>query len=276
MARRKNAPDTVRIKNGLSERLRLLRTEIYGERGGPDQARTLNIPVRTWYNYENGVTVPAEIILRVIELTSVEPIWLLHGEGPKYRATDESSGPATECLSRAPVTDLLKVVIERLEQNDRASLGFALGPPIVSQANRGEVSLNHGSTEAAPPGEFDFDPLLREDHAGESAAAPLFENRKAYRNFRVEDDAMIPIVANGAHVSYGEPEPVTASLHDRLVVAVIDGQPIVRWFQHCVKFALLKAANPSANPSSILVELEPEGSSEIRTLHRALWISTPH
>ena len=43
--------------------------EFYGDRGGPDLARTLGIPVRTWYNYENGVTVPAEIILRIVELT---------------------------------------------------------------------------------------------------------------------------------------------------------------------------------------------------------------
>ena len=35
-------------------------------------ARRLGIPVRTWYNYEGGVTVPAEVILKIIELTSVE------------------------------------------------------------------------------------------------------------------------------------------------------------------------------------------------------------
>ena len=58
MARRKNAPESIRVKHGLSDRLRSLRTDFYGERGGPDLARTLGIPVRTWYNYENGVTVP--------------------------------------------------------------------------------------------------------------------------------------------------------------------------------------------------------------------------
>ena len=85
MARRKNAPESIRLKHSLSERLRELRTEFFGERGGPDMARTLGILVRTWYNYESGVTVPAEIILQVVELTSVEPVWLLRGEGPKFR-----------------------------------------------------------------------------------------------------------------------------------------------------------------------------------------------
>ena len=48
-------------------------------------ARRLGIPVRTWYNYEAGVTVPAEVILKIIELTAIEPSWLLHGKGPKFR-----------------------------------------------------------------------------------------------------------------------------------------------------------------------------------------------
>src|SRR3954454_16352009 len=91
MARRKSAPEWIRVKQGRSDRLRSLRTEFYGERGGPDLARTLGIPVRTWYNYENGVTVPAEIILRIVELTSVEPVWLLRGEGPKLREAAQAS-----------------------------------------------------------------------------------------------------------------------------------------------------------------------------------------
>ena len=86
MARRKNAPESVRVKQGLADRVRMIRTEFYGERGGPDLARTLGVPVRTWYNYENGVTVPAEIILRIVELTSVEPTWLLRGEGAEAPA----------------------------------------------------------------------------------------------------------------------------------------------------------------------------------------------
>ncbi len=85
MARRKTLPESVRAKLQLAERLTSLRSELFGERGGPEMARRLAIPVRTWYNYEGGVTVPAEVILKIIELTSVEAVWLLHGEGPKFR-----------------------------------------------------------------------------------------------------------------------------------------------------------------------------------------------
>ena len=85
MARRKTLPESVRAKLALAERLGDLRLELFGERGGPEMARRLGIPVRTWYNYEGGVTVPAEVVLRIIELTSAEPMWLLHGHGPKFR-----------------------------------------------------------------------------------------------------------------------------------------------------------------------------------------------
>ena len=85
---------------------------------------------------------------------------------------------------------------------------------------------------------------------------------------------MAPIVAEGAHVAYAEAEPASEALHDKLVVAWVDGEPIVRWFQHCGRYALLRAENPAAARPSILVDLE--GDEAARTFHRVLWISTPH
>jgi hypothetical protein len=85
MARRKTLSESIRANPALAGRLAELRTELFGEPGGPEMARRLGIPVRTWYNYESGVTVPAEVLLSVIDLTSVEPAWLLRGEGPRFR-----------------------------------------------------------------------------------------------------------------------------------------------------------------------------------------------
>ena len=93
MARRKTTPELVREKCSLAERLRAIRAELFGERGGPELARRLGIPVRTWYNYEAGVTVPAEVVLRVIQLTSLEPAWLLTGKGPKFRLSASEGTP---------------------------------------------------------------------------------------------------------------------------------------------------------------------------------------
>jgi hypothetical protein len=85
MASLKSPYTSVTLKLTIAERLADLRFELYGDRGGTEMARRLGIPGRTWYNYERGVTVPAETILKVIELTAVEPLWLLRGLEPKFR-----------------------------------------------------------------------------------------------------------------------------------------------------------------------------------------------
>ena len=41
MARRKNAPDLVKVKCSVADRFRELRTELYGARGGPELARKI-------------------------------------------------------------------------------------------------------------------------------------------------------------------------------------------------------------------------------------------
>jgi hypothetical protein len=119
MARKKNPPESVRLKSQLAERLRAIRIELFGERGGPELARQLEIPNRTWYNYEIGVTVPAEILLRFLEVTSVDPHWLLHGDGPKYRTPSAAQGLAPLTSVSHPTADtLLGQVLQLLERGE--------------------------------------------------------------------------------------------------------------------------------------------------------------
>jgi hypothetical protein len=72
------------IKQDLARRIREIREELYGEHGGPLLAEALDLPFRTWHNYEAGCTIPAHSILRFIEVTDAHPHWLLTGEGDKY------------------------------------------------------------------------------------------------------------------------------------------------------------------------------------------------
>jgi hypothetical protein len=65
----------------LAERVREVRRQLYGESGAATLADALNLPVRTWLNYESGVLIPAPVILRFIEVTGANPHWLLTGEG---------------------------------------------------------------------------------------------------------------------------------------------------------------------------------------------------
>jgi hypothetical protein len=69
----------------LAKRLATVRKELFGEHGIPELARLLGLPTRTWINYELGVTIPGTELLRFVDLTSVEPAWLLKGKGPRYR-----------------------------------------------------------------------------------------------------------------------------------------------------------------------------------------------
>ena len=278
MARRKNAPESVRLKHDLSERLRELRTEFFGERGGPDMARTLGILVRTWYNYESGVTVPAEIILQVVELTSVEPVWLLRGEGPKFRPT---TPPAGDGLQNSSVASLLRTALERLEQREKdgkadAGQAFTVATPIVAHLERWEPGQDASNLLFVGDGKLDGGRAITPNDGPRYLAArkEWLAAHHELRHLRVGDDSMAPIVAEGAHVTYAAAEPASLALHDKLVVTWVEARPVVRWFQHCGRFALLRAENLAVSPSSTLVELE--GGDADQQFHRVEWICTPH
>ena len=68
------------LDQDLARRLRQSRLELYGEHGFL-MAEALSLPARTWANYESGVIIPGPVLLRFIEVTGVEPHWLLTGEG---------------------------------------------------------------------------------------------------------------------------------------------------------------------------------------------------
>jgi hypothetical protein len=75
----------VKDNNALASRLREIRSEKYGEHGGPLIAEAMGLPARTWANYESGVSIHGLALLRFIDVSGVEPHWLLSGRGEKYR-----------------------------------------------------------------------------------------------------------------------------------------------------------------------------------------------
>lgn len=80
----KSESDWNEIARGLSLRVREVRQELYGEHGGPLLALALDVPFRTWAGYEEGESMPAETLLRFLEVTRANPQWLLTGEGGKF------------------------------------------------------------------------------------------------------------------------------------------------------------------------------------------------
>jgi hypothetical protein len=83
----------------LAERIRAVRLDLYGESGGPLLAKQMKVPFRVWMRYDAGEMMPAEILLRFITLTNVNPQWLLKGRDGLYRGgrpPDMPKGPAAE------------------------------------------------------------------------------------------------------------------------------------------------------------------------------------
>jgi hypothetical protein len=273
MARRKTPPDLVLAKYTLAERLRFLRAELYGERGGPALARRLGVPIRTWYNYEAGVTVPAEVILRIIELTAVEPMWLLHGKGPKFRST-AAGRPGDVASQDRSVGALLRTALQLLEQSEEGSDLDA--PPHPENGPTAGLSRSELASQRYAPGgahvlEGQGPPPVSGDLGSRNE---WLDAQREGRCIQISGNAMAPIVADGAYVAFARAEERPTELDGKMVVTWVDGQPTVRWFQLCGNFALLRAENPATEPPQFLVPLD--GSVPGLKFRRVLWINTPH
>jgi Peptidase S24-like len=270
MARRKTLPESLRAKYALAERLTTLRAELFGDRGGPELARRLGLPVRTWYNYESGVTVSAEVILRIIELTSVEPMWLLHGKGPKFRSASaerrDAAGPGMS------VGSLLRTALEILEKGEASpqtmivsrkgtDRGTADDPADVVLLAVDETAVRGPITKLAGPRYI-------------AARGEWLDAERECRVIRVEGDTMVPILADGAYVAFSKTEDDLAVLDGKMVVAWVDARPVVRWFQFCGRYVVLRAENTAAVPAQIPIDLEAQGKDA--RFRRVLWINTPH
>lgn len=264
MARRKNLPESVRVKCDLSERLHDIRIELHGERGGSEMARRLGLPIRTWYNYESGVTVPAEVMLKFVELTSIEPLWLLNGTGSKFRV------PSSSASSGDSVESLLRTALRRLESGENPMAASPSRDPEASSLN------GHGDDIVLIRVEGSDQERLTNSSGARYMAARrewLAASRDC-RCVRIEGDAMSPVLYDGAYVAFSETAEDLVALEGSLVVAWFDGQTVIRWFGLSGRFGVLRAENASHDPATILLDLTEPASS--RRIRRVLWISTPH
>ena len=118
-------------------------------------------------------------------------------------------------------------------------------------------------------------PLTRNSgHATSRRGASGSTPRRECRVFRNEDAAMSPIVAEGAYVAFSKMEEDPADLDGKMVVAWVEGKPLVRWFQFCGRYAVLRAENPASLPAQIPIDLENRARQP--RFRRVLWINTPH
>ena len=76
------------MNSQIADRIRQVRVDRFGLDGVPEIAAALGVPARTWENYESGISIPGDIMLAFLDLTGVDPSWLLRGVG----TLDDASG----------------------------------------------------------------------------------------------------------------------------------------------------------------------------------------
>jgi hypothetical protein len=220
--------------------------ELFGEHGGPELARKLDLPARTWYNYETGVTVPAEVLLGFIDQTGTNPLWLLTGEGPKYRR-----GLEDLVLSELTPEQLIRRGLEKLEEEpNEIVLVTPENLPSDSTADFVAVNLvtlaglaNKGYTATRAQGHI---LAYRQwiPHPRETVAVCL------------DDDAMQPILPAGSVAAIDRAVQDPQLLQGRLVAACPDGQAMIRWLDVSGRHLILRPNSPSRDFPIIPVELD--------------------
>ncbi len=249
MARRKTPSERVKVNASLSQRLREIRQELFGDHGGPELARRLGLPARTWYNYETGVTVPAEVLLNFIDQTGASSRYLFTGEGPRYTRAD--AGQSVEDLS---AVELLRCALARLESPSGdlpAGSSGGLPPDCIPVRVYPRERIGDGKLDgAASVGQII---ALRRWIANPSQTIAV----------QVDDDAMYPILPAGSMVAFDRSSTDPAQLHGRIVAACPDGTPMIRWLEVSGRHMILRANSIRREHPIIPLEVRSNGPSPI-------------
>jgi hypothetical protein len=196
-------------------------------------------------------------------------MWLLHGKGSKYRS------PATDRLDTAShgvsVGSLLRTALQMLEQGESTPPTFIVSK---SPAER-HAGDEHSEVVLLAVDDTSEGPITSTSGPRYIAArAEWLDAERECRCIRIEGTAMSPIVADGAYVAFSKNEESAGLLDGKMVVAWVDNHPVVRWFQHCGRYAVLRAENPNATPAQIPIDLDDRARAP--RFRRVLWINTPH
>jgi len=249
VARKKTPKIRVNVKASLSRRLREIRQEIFGEHGGPELARRLNLPARTWYNYETGVTVPAEVLLGFIEQTAVNPGWLLSGEGSRYEHSNDDRR-----LSDLSPVEMIRRGLEELERSSNEVIVVA--PENLPSAQASEF-VAVGIYPLSIIGNTVLDQARLEGHV--MAYRHWLPNPAETIGTRLVDDAMNPILPAGSIVAVDRSVTDPLKLHGRMVAARADGVSMIRWLDVSGRHVILRPNNPGGEFSLIPLELGEAG-----------------
>ena len=254
MARKKTPTVRLSVKASVSRRLREIREEIFGEHGGPELARRLNLPARTWYNYETGVTVPAEVLLEFIEQTGANPMWLLNGQGPRYHHSSDDN-----LLTQLTPVELIRRGLEGLERSSQAMTVVApknMPDGVASEFVAIGVYPLSEIAGTAPGSRLVQGHLL--------AYRQWLPNPKETIGIQLTDDAMHPILPAGSIVAVDRTVTDPRKLHGKIVAARPDGVPMIRWLEVSGRHFILRPNNQISKEFPLIpVELDDQTTEPV-------------
>jgi SOS-response transcriptional repressor LexA len=253
VARKKTPKLRVNVKASLSRRLREIRQELFGDHGGPELARRLNLPARTWYNYETGVTVPAEVLLGFIEQTGANPMYLISGEGSKYRRPNDE-----RMLSELTPIELIRRGLEKLERSSSEVV-------VVAPKNLpSEVASDFTAVSLYPLSEIGKAVLDSSQIEGYIMAyRQWLPNPAQTIGVRMVDDAMHPILPVGSIAAIDRSMTNPMQLHGRIVAACPEGRPMIRWLEVSGHHVILRPNQQGRDFPLVPVDFEESGSAFI-------------
>lgn len=192
--------DAEDVRSPFGERLRQLRTEMFGRRGQKRFAEVVGIPQSSLGKYEKKVSPNLDALKRIVEATGADANWLLTGAGQMF--APNSGAISSDTAETRSIAFLGKV----------AASGFSAA--LIDQPSR----LYH-----SVPTEFCNDRYLAAVMGGDEMAPVALDN-----------DLMIFFRLNptvGTLVSPKSPKAMLSRLapfDGNTVVATIDGESMVR------------------------------------------------
>ena len=205
---------------GFIERLASIREEAFGRWGKSAFARALGIPLTSYLNFENGRVPPMDVIVNMVELTRVNPRWLVHGKGKPYLPEDTHLPAAEDAASllAALLDENAKLREEQLAAKRAGQPTVLVAPPDAPP----EEWLAEQERTAATAEEYVVVPILSRKAAADPPENVFEANndgwmlcpRAAVKHpkstfaVRVGDDAMAPAITAGSMVG------IDCSTHD--------------------------------------------------------------
>lgn len=192
------------------------------------------------------MTVPAEVLLGFIDQTGATPLWLLSGEGSKYRRSRDEVALA----DLSPI-ELIRRGLEKLEQ-EPGDVVVVAPENLPGEAMSEFVAVGLVPMSVLP--RRSIHPSRVEGYI--MAYRQWLPNPSETIGVRLEDDSMHPILPMGSIVAIDLSQTDPSRLQGRLVAACPEDEPLIRWLDVSGRHLILRPGHPSKDHPMIPVELD--------------------